>query len=73
MKRAVNTVIKCDVKSDALRLAHHGSRENHANSDAFLKKVNADIAIVSSNPLRGKFKHPNSKIIDWYNAKKGRS
>ena len=70
-EEAVNTVIKCDIKSDALRLAHHGSRENHANSDAFLEKVNADIAIVSSDPLRKMFKHPNSQIIDWYNANKG--
>ena len=69
-KKAVDTVIGCDIESDALRLAHHGSRVNYANSDAFLKKVNADIAIVSSDPLHEKFKHPNSKIIDWYNKNK---
>ena len=69
-EEVVKKVIKCDIESDALRLAHHGSRENHANSDAFLGKVNANIAIVSSDPLHEKFKHPNSKIIDWYNKNK---
>ena len=62
-EEAVNTVIKCDIKSDALCLAHHGSRENHANSDEFLAAVNADIAIVSSDPLHENFKHPNSKLL----------
>ena len=69
---AVEEVIKCGIESDALRLAHHGSRDRGANSDKFLKEVNADIAIVSSDPERRRFKHPSCKIFKWYKENKGR-
>ena len=67
---AVEKVIECGIKSNALRLAHHGSRERGANSDTFLKKVNADIAIVSSDPERQGYKHPDCEIFNWYNKNK---
>ena len=69
---AVNEVIKCYIESDALRLAHHGSRERGANSNKFLKRVNADIAIVSSDPERQGFKHPSCEIFKWYKKNKGK-
>ena len=54
------------IKSDILRLAHHGSRNNNANSDKFLKAVNPTIAFSSSDPGHKSFCHPYCSIKKWF-------
>ena len=57
------------ISSNVLRLSHHGSRSNKANSDDFLDAVftKVNYAISSSDPDHKKFHHPSCEILKWFN------
>jgi competence protein ComEC len=64
-----NKILKKDLKSNVLKVGHHGSRS--ASSDAFLKKVKDDsselYAVISTNYQDGKGKtygHPHKEALD---------
>jgi len=48
-----------DLKSDILKVAHHGSKS--CSGQAFLEKVNPQLAVISVGV--NKFNHPNPEII----------
>ena len=58
------------IKSFILRLAHHGSRSNKANSDKFLNAVNPTVAFSSSDPGHDSFHHPHCQILEWFKNSK---
>ena len=72
--KGVDELLACHKKttsSDVLRLSHHGSRSNKANSDDFLHAVfpsSVDYAISSSDPDHEKFHHPSCEILKWFNT-----
>lgn len=51
---------KLHLKSDVLKLGHHGSKTS--SSRQFLTAVNPKLAIISSG-RRNKFRHPSKKVI----------
>lgn len=55
------TLLKKDIESDVLKVAHHGS--NTSSSNAFLKKVNPKYAIISVG-TGNSYGHPKSVILD---------
>ena len=71
--KGVDELLACHKKtisSDVLRLSHHGSRSNKANSDEFLDAVFSDdvfYAISSSDPDHKTFHHPSCEILKWFN------
>ena len=74
----VKELLKChnnyspakSIESNVLRLSHHGSRHNQANSDNFLKAVllhnRMMYAFSSSDPGHQGFRHPNCEIKEWF-------
>lgn len=52
---------KATLHSNVLKLGHHGSK--HSTSDAWLKNVNPDIAIISAG-LKNRYGHPHQEVID---------
>ena len=57
------------ITSDVLRLSHHGSRSNKANSDDFLRAVFSNgvyYAISSSDPDHKNFHHPSCEILNSF-------
>ena len=64
---AVDELITCNnIPSQILRLAHHGSTNNNANSDEFLDKVDPTTAFSSSDPGHKSFRHPHCSILEWF-------
>lgn len=55
---------KATLHSNVLKLGHHGSK--HSTSDAWLKNVNPDIAIISAG-LKNRYGHPHQEVIDKLN------
>lgn len=56
---------KFPIKSDVLKVGHHGS--STSTSKSFLTSVNPSIAIISVG-LNNKYDHPNDKTIDLLNS-----
>lgn len=54
------------LKSDVLKVGHHGSKTS--TSDSFLDLVNPKIGIISAG-LMNKFKHPSKSVIEKLNDK----
>ena len=63
---AIATIAKCNIKSDVLCLSHHGSVNNHANYNGFLKAVNPKYAFSSSDPCHATWTHPSCYISSWF-------
>lgn len=57
---AENIVLNEDIRSDILKVGHHGSKTSTSNK--FLNKVNPKLAIISVGK-NNKFDHPNSEVI----------
>ena len=51
------------LKSDILKVAHHGSK--NSSIDSFLDKVSPEYAIVSYG-IGNKYGHPNEKIMEKF-------
>ena len=49
-----------DIRSNALDLAHHGSR--HSNSEQFLRHVAPEIAFVGTG-IRNRYGHPSERVV----------
>ena len=64
---AIGTIAQCDIKSDILRLSHHGSVNNHANYNGFLRAVDPTYAFSSSDPCHHPtWTHPSCYIPSWF-------
>lgn len=59
-------LLKEDIKSDVLKVAHHGSE--YSSSDEFLDGVNPDYAIISVGKDNS-YGHPKQSIIDKLNKR----
>lgn len=59
-------LLKEDIKSDVLKVAHHGSE--YSSSDEFLDGVNLDYAIISVGKDNS-YGHPKQSIIDKLNKR----
>lgn len=57
---AEQIILDQDIKSDVLKIGHHGSKT--ASSKEFVEKVNPQYAIISCG-LDNKFKHPHFKTL----------
>ncbi len=55
------------LKSDVLKIGHHGSR--HSSSDDFLEIVNPKIGIISAG-IMNKFNHPTKEVLEKLNKRK---
>lgn len=53
-------IADCDVSSDVLKVAHHGSATS--TSEEFLKKVNPKIAVISAGE-NNNFGHPSARVL----------
>ena len=62
-KEGEQTILQTDIplKSDVLKLGHHGSKTS--SSVAFLEAVNPDIAIAS-NGRKNRFRHPHKEVVN---------
>lgn len=56
-----NNILKSNIKSDVIKIAHHGSLES--SSTAFLNKVLPSYAVISVGE-NNKFNHPSKTILD---------
>ncbi|MFZ1289168.1 MAG: DNA internalization-related competence protein ComEC/Rec2 [Melioribacteraceae bacterium] len=55
------------LKSDVLKIGHHGSR--YSTSDDFLEIVNPKIGIISAG-IMNRFNHPTKKVLEKLNKRK---
>ena len=68
-KRAEKNLVNCYkvfLKSDLLKLGHHGS--SSGSSDEFLDKVNPEFAIISAGE-NNKFHHPSKIVLERLNER----
>lgn len=59
-KNEADLVVKCDLKSDILKVGHHGS--NSSTTDEFLDKVDPKIAIISCGEDND-YGHPHDEVV----------
>lgn len=60
-KIILENMSKDSLKSTILKVGHHGSRTS--SSDAFIKNVNPDFALIS-NGKDNKYGHPHTEVLD---------
>ena len=58
----------CSLRSEILRLAHHGSTKKNANSEDFLDAVSPTVAFSSSDPGHKSFRHPHCSAMKWFDS-----
>ena len=65
----INNFLKCagNIKSDVLRLSHHGADNGKANTDSFLNAIDP-ISVFSSSGLPSKYGHPRCSLYDRFHA-----
>ena len=59
-----NKIINKDIKSDVIKLGHHGSKES--TSSEFIKKVDPKYAVISVGE-NNIYNHPSKEVIDLLN------
>ncbi len=62
-----NKIINEDIKSDVLKVAHHGS--NYSSTDEFLNKVSPKYAIISVGK-NNSYNHPSSETLQKLDKRK---
>lgn len=67
-KRILNEVNNDILKSDILKVAHHGSKTS--SIEAFIKAVNPNIALIGVGE-NNKFGHPNKEVIKRLRKERG--
>ena len=63
-----NDPVSSDLRADIYRLSHHGAYNGKANTEDFLKAVNASF-VFSSSGLKSNYKHPRCELYDHYKGK----
>uniref|UniRef100_A0A1X7UDQ7 Metallo-beta-lactamase domain-containing protein n=1 Tax=Amphimedon queenslandica TaxID=400682 RepID=A0A1X7UDQ7_AMPQE len=63
-----NDPVSSDLRADIYRLSHHGAYNGKANTEDFLKAVNASY-VFSSSGLKSNYKHPRCELYDHYKGK----
>ena len=65
----INNFLKCagNIKSDVLRLSHHGADNGKANTDSFLNAIDP-ISVFSSSGLPSKYGHPRCSLYNRFHA-----
>ena len=63
-----NEPVSSDLKADIYKLSHHGTYNGKANTEDFLKAVNASY-VFSSSGLKSNYKHPRCELYDHYKGK----
>jgi competence protein ComEC len=54
-----------DLKSDVIKVAHHGSRTS--SSESFVNRVDAETAVISVG-RRSRFGHPHSEVVERWRS-----
>ena len=65
----INNFLKCagTIKSDVLRLSHHGADNGKANTNSFLNAIDP-ISVFSSSGLPSKYGHPRCSLYNRFHA-----
>ena len=65
----INNFLACagNIKSDVLRLSHHGADNGKANTDSFLNAIDP-ISVFSSSGLPSSYGHPRCSLYNRFHA-----